>query len=66
MTIAFRTNKISYNEHMKRKTDTTRGKIMELRVLKYFLMAALEENITRTSKASSYYTADTVKTADAS
>ena len=37
---------------------------MELRVLKYFLMAAREENITRT--ASSYYTADTVKTADAS
>ena len=33
---------------------------MKLRVLKYFLMAVREE------KASSYYTADTVKTADAS
>ncbi len=37
---------------------------MELRVLKYFLMAAVKRY--KNSKASTYYTADTVKTADAS
>lgn len=42
--------KISYNEHMKRKTDKQEQKSTELRVLKYFLMAAREENITRTAK----------------
>lgn len=35
---------------MKRKTDKQEQKSMELRVLKYFLMAAREENITRTVK----------------
>jgi len=35
---------------MKRKTDKQEQKSMELRVLKYFLMAAREENITRTAK----------------
>lgn len=35
---------------MKRKTDKREQKSMELRVLKYFLMAAREENITRTAK----------------
>ena len=42
--------KINYNEHMKRKTDKREQKSMELRVLKYFLMAAREENITRAAK----------------
>lgn len=35
---------------MKRKTDKREQKSMELRVLKYFLMAAREENITRAAK----------------
>ena len=35
---------------MKRKTDKQEQKSMELRVLKYFLMAAREENITRAAK----------------
>jgi hypothetical protein len=35
---------------MKRKTDKQEQKSMELWVLKYFLMAAREENITRTAK----------------
>ena len=35
---------------MKRKTDKQEQKSMELRVLKYFLMAVREENITRTAK----------------
>ena len=35
---------------MKRKTDKQEQKSMELRVLKYFLMAAREENITRIAK----------------
>lgn len=35
---------------MKRKTDKREQKNMELRVLKYFLMAAREENITRAAK----------------
>ena len=35
---------------MKRKTDKQEQKSMELRVLKYFLMAACEENITRAAK----------------
>lgn len=42
--------KINYNEHMKRKTDKREQKSKELRVLKYFLMAAREENITRAAK----------------
>lgn len=39
---------------------------MELRVLKYFLMAVREENITRTAKLLHITQPDTVKTADAS
>lgn len=35
---------------MKRKTDKQEQKSKELRVLKYFLMAAREENITRAAK----------------
>lgn len=35
---------------MKRKTDKREQKSKELRVLKYFLMAAREENITRAAK----------------
>lgn len=35
---------------MKRKTDKREQKSMELRVLKYFLMAVREENITRAAK----------------
>ena len=35
---------------MKRKTDKQEQKSMKLRVLKYFLMAVREENITRTAK----------------